>query len=339
MYAASDKLLTVRNLILEQPTQFAWHDTPEPAAPGTGEALVKVLSIGICGTDLHAYRGRQPFFSYPRILGHELAVEVLALGEGATGVQVGDRCAVNPYLNCGHCQACRRGKTNCCESLKVLGVHVDGGMRERFLLPATHLYPNRTLSNAQLALVETLGIGSHAVLRGQPAPGERAVVIGAGPIGLSVIEFLKVAGAEIDLVDLSAKRRDFASRHYPLRRCLDQPENIEPATLVFDCTGNPQSMMSAFKHVAHGGKLVYVGLFVGDVTFHDPDFHRKEITLLATRNSTPAEHRRIIELMENGQIDTTPWVSDRVAADGLIARFPHWLDPEAGVVKAVVDWA
>lgn len=339
MYAASDKLLAVRNLILEQPSQFAWHDTAEPAPPGPGEALVRVLSIGICGTDLHAYRGRQPFFSYPRILGHELAVEVIALGDGSSGVSVGDRCAVNPYLNCGHCQACRRGKTNCCESLKVLGVHIDGGMRERFLLPATHLYPNARLSPAQLALVETLGIGSHAVLRGQPLIGERVLVIGAGPIGLSVIEFLKVAGAEIELVDLSAKRRAFAEAHYPLRACYEKAEGIAPTTLVFDCTGNPQSMQGAFQFVCHGGKLVYVGLFVGDVTFHDPDFHRKEITLLGTRNSTPAEHRRIIELIEAGQINTDPWVSDRVPVSQMIERFPHWLDPEAGVVKAVVDWA
>ena len=329
----------VRNLILEQPGQFAWLDTPEPASPAAGEALVRVLSIGICGTDLHAYRGRQPFFSYPRILGHELAVEVVALGADATGVEVGDRCAVNPYLNCGKCQACLRGKTNCCESLKVLGVHVDGGMRERFVLPASHLYPNARLSTAQLALVETLGIGSHAVLRGQPMAGERVLVIGAGPIGLSVIEFLKVAGAEVELVDLSQKRRDFCQKHYPLRACYESAEGIEPTTLVFDCTGNPQSMQGAFRLVANGGKLVFVGLFVGDVTFHDPDFHRKEITLLATRNSTPAEHRRIIELMEAGQIDTAPWVSDRVPVDEMVARFPHWLDPEAGVVKAVVDWS
>lgn len=334
----------MRNLILEQPSQFAWHDTPEPAAPAAGEALVRVLSVGICGTDLHAYRGRQPFFSYPRILGHELAVEVLALGDNPASLKVGalkvgDRCAVNPYLNCGSCQACLRGKTNCCESLKVLGVHVDGGMRERFLMPATHLYPNATLSHAQLALVETLGIGSHAVLRGQPLSGERVLVIGAGPIGLSVIEFLKVAGAEIELVDLSAKRRAFCQQHYPLKACYEKAEDIAPATLVFDCTGNPQSMQSAFRWVANGGKLVFVGLFVGDVTFHDPDFHRKEITLLATRNSTPAEHRRIIELMEAGQIDTAPWVSDRVSATEMVARFPHWLDPEDGVVKALVDWA
>ncbi|MBY0505748.1 MAG: zinc-binding alcohol dehydrogenase family protein [Bryobacteraceae bacterium] len=328
----------MRNLILEKPGQFAWHESDEPVLAG-GDALVRVLSVGICGTDLHAYRGRQPFFSYPRILGHELAVEVLAVGAGAQGVQVGDRCAVNPYLNCGHCQACLRGKTNCCESLKVLGVHVDGGMRERFTVPATHLYPNARLATEQLALVETLGIGSHAVLRGSPAQGERVLVIGAGPIGLSVIEFLRLEGASVELLDLSAARRAFAAANYALRACHADAEGIPPATLVFDCTGNPQSMQAAFRFVANGGKLVYVGLFVGDVTFHDPDFHRKEITLLATRNSTPAEHRRIISLMESGEINTKPWVTHRVPVDEMTARFPDWLDPEAGVVKAVVDWA
>lgn len=331
----------MKTIILDQPGQFRLTDTPEPASPGPGEVLLGIHRVGICGTDLHAYRGKQPFFSYPRILGHELGVEVLAAGEGVIGVRPGDRCAVNPYLHCGECGACRRGKTNCCEKLRVLGVHTDGGMRERIILPAAHVYPSAKLTYSQLALVETLGIGCHAVGRASPEPQERTLVIGAGPIGLTVLEFLRVAGARCELLELSAPRRAFAARMFPELRLHESPDAVKSAelpTLVFDCTGNPQSMAGAFQLVANGGKLVFVGLFVGDVTFHDPEFHRREMTLLSSRNARPDEHRRILELLESGRIDTAAWISEEVPADGMMERFPHWVDPASGTVKAVVQF-
>ena len=330
----------MKTILLEEPGRFVLTDTAEPAPPGPGEVLLTVRNIGICGTDLHAFRGKQPFFQYPRILGHELGVEVAAVGPGVTNVQPGDRCAVNPYLNCGVCGPCRRGKTNCCETLKVIGVHVDGGMRERIVLPATHVYPSSKLSLPQLALVETLGIGCHAVSRSQVEKGERTLVIGAGPIGLTVLEFLRVEGADLGLLELSPARRAFAAKMFPGLRLYESVDAMlaEPlATAVFDCTGNPQSMMGSFKFIANGGKLILVGLFVGDVTFHDPDFHRRETTLLASRNGTPAEHRRIISLLEEGRIDTSAWITDRAPFGQMIERFPHWLDPNAGIVKAVLD--
>lgn len=298
-------------------------------------------NIGVCGTDLHAFRGRQPFFTYPRILGHELAVDVVDVGNDVTALKAGDRCAVNPYLNCGTCQACRRGKTNCCETLKVLGVHIDGGMRERFNVPASHLYLGNDLTDSQLALVETLGIGAHAVGRAMPVSGEPALVIGSGPIGLAVMEFLRIADVPIHLLELSGSRRSFANANYPVARMYANREEAlaaNPVTTVFDCTGNPHSMNSALSLVANGGKLIFVGLFVGDVTFHDPDFHRKEISLLATRNCTAPEHLRILEHIREGRINTAPWVSDTVKASDMIPRFPHWTDPNAGVVKAIIDW-
>ena len=174
----------MQTLILQQPGELVLADTPAPAAPGPGEARVRVHCSGVCGTDLHAFAGKQPYFTYPRIPGHELGVEVLAVGTGVTAVRVGDRCAVEPYLSCGHCIACRRGRTNCCETLKVLGVHVDGGWRSEMLVPAAKLHGSGKLTYEQLALVETLGIGAHAVTRGAPERGESALVVGAGPIGL-----------------------------------------------------------------------------------------------------------------------------------------------------------
>ena len=174
----------MQTIVLETPGSFTQVDRPDAPGPGPGEALVSVRRIGICGTDLHAFRGRQPFFQYPRVLGHELGVEVLAVGEGVEAICPGDRCAIEPYLNCGKCIACRHGKTNCCASLQVLGVHTDGGMCERLIVPASKLHKSLTLTLDQLALVETLGIGAHAVDRAALMAGEVVLVIGAGPIGL-----------------------------------------------------------------------------------------------------------------------------------------------------------
>jgi threonine dehydrogenase-like Zn-dependent dehydrogenase len=331
----------MNTIVLEEPGRFVMTSAPAPAAPGPGEALVRVRTIGICGTDLHAFRGRQPFFTYPRILGHELAVEVADVGAGVESVKPGDRCAVNPYMNCGECSACIRGKTNCCDKLKVIGVHVDGGMRDQILIPAAHLYPSTKLTLSQLALVETLGIGAHAVKRAAPEPGERVLVIGAGPIGLSVITFLKTERANIALFEIDDRRAAFCRETYAVDRCYRSAEEVKKddlPTIVIDCTGNKDSMMGALQLMANGGKLVFVGLFVGDFTFHDPEFHRRETTLLSSRNCTAPEHRRIINLIEAGRIDVTPWVSDRVAAADMIGRFPHWLDRDSGVVKAIVEW-
>ncbi len=342
----------MKTIILDEPEHFRRISTDPPASAPPGHALLRVDRVGICGTDLHAFRGRQPFFSYPRILGHELGVEIVELGDGETDLQVGDRCCVEPYLNCGTCIACRRDKPNCCTSLKVLGVHVDGGMREAIAMPFEKLHVSKTLSTDQLALVETLGIGAHAVDRAQIEPGENVLVIGVGPIGLSVVQFAEVAGADLTVFDLNPSRLDFCREQFGVTKTVDGSEITETEdvvahladlgggdlpTLVFDVTGHPGSMARSFELVANGGKLVFVGLFIGDVTFHDPEFHRKEMTLLSSRNSRPQDFRRILELMESGEIDTAPWITHRASFDNLIEEFPGWLEPDAGVVKAVLE--
>lgn len=333
----------MRALTLNEPGQFSWSDVAAPAGPGPGEVLLRTRAVGICGTDLHAFKGRQPFFTYPRILGHELAVEVLAVGEGVVDVAVGDLCAVNPYLNCGTCIACRRGKTNCCASLNVIGVHSDGGMREQFVLPATHVYPSTKLTVPELALVETLGIGCHAVHRAQPEATDKALVIGAGPIGCTVMEFLRLAGTPFDVLDLSPSRRAFATAQMKPAAVHESKDSVlaqtDLPTLVFDCTGNPHSMHDAFHLVAPGGKLIFVGLFIGDITFHDPNpFHRREMTILSSRNATAKEHRYILSAMETKRIETKAWISELCPAEGMVDRFPVWTDPGSGILKAVVDW-
>lgn len=338
----------MKAIVLEKPGQLSVKSLKAPSEPGPEEALVRVHRVGICGTDLHAFQGRQTFFRYPRILGHELAVEVISIGKNEAALAVGDCCAVEPYLNCGSCIACRRGKPNCCVHLRVLGVHVDGGMSGQITVPSAKLHKSKTLSLDQLALVETLGVGAHAVWRAGLESGEFVLVIGAGPIGLSVIECAGLAGAEIIVMEISEKRLDFCRSVMQIQRRVEAKKDPmsqlrkilagDLPTAVFDCTGNPHSMMAAFDFVAHGGRLIFVGHHPGDVTFHDPDFHSRELTLLGSRNSTATDFQQVIRLMEEGEIDITPWITHRVPSTALIQTFPEWLDTEMGVIKAMVEW-
>src|SRR5262245_4188362 len=224
----------MRRITLLQPGRFAGDSCPPPE-PRPGHALVRTHRIGVCGTDLHAFAGRQPFFTYPRVLGHELGVEVLAVPPGETRIRAGDRCAVEPYLSCGQCPPCRAGRTNCCESLQTLGVHTDGGMCGRITVPVEKLCKSDSLSFDQLALVETLGIGAHAVARSQLRAGETVLIIGAGPIGLAVLQFALVAGGRVRVLDTDGDRRAFAAR-FGVETLAEPDETL--AEVVFDATGN-----------------------------------------------------------------------------------------------------
>jgi 2-desacetyl-2-hydroxyethyl bacteriochlorophyllide A dehydrogenase len=321
----------MRQITLQQPGTFVSADIAPPR-PQAGHALVRVRRVGVCGTDLHAFAGRQPFFSYPRVLGHELGVEVLEAPPGAQGLKPGDRCAVEPYLSCGRCHACRLGKTNCCESLQVLGVHCDGGMCGLLAVPAERLFKSERLSLDQLALVETLGIGAHAVTRSGLRPGEEVLVVGAGPIGLAVVQFALAVGGRVRVIDLSPARRAFAERFGV--ETLAGPDG-RLAEVVFDATGSALAMQASFELVAHGGRLVFVGLVRDRVSFDDPLFHRRELTLLASRNSC-GDFPRIIAMIENGQIDTTPWITHRLGLAEVPRAFAG-LREEPALVKAMID--
>lgn len=337
----------MKTIILDKPGYFQLVETEPPAKPQPGDALVRVRRIGVCGTDIHAFKGDQPFFTYPRILGHELGVEVVSLASNVSNVNPGDSCSVEPYLNCGVCIACRRSRPNCCVQLKCLGVHTDGGMRELITVPTSKLHPSRSLTLEQLALVETLGIGAHAVERASLQPEEFALVIGAGPIGLAVTQFAQLAGSRVIVLDMNEDRLRFCQAQFKVDHIvvasketaasLREITSGDMPTAVFDATGNRQSMIEAFDLVAHSGRLILVGLMQGDVSFHDPDAHRRELTILCSRNATAANFQRIIALMESGQIDTTPWITHRASISSMIKTFPDWIDPRNKVIKAMVD--
>src|SRR5262245_24213091 len=334
---------------LERPQSFRRIEIAEPAQPVPGEALLRIHRIGICGTDIAGYLGKMPFFSYPRIPGHELGIEVLAVGEGVTNVKPGDRCSVEPYINCEKCYSCRRGHTNCCESHKTLGVMCDGGMCERMILPARKLHVSRKLTFEQLALVETLAIGCHAINRARPQRSENVLVIGAGPIGLSVIEFAKLSGAHTLVTDINEQRLAFVREKMGVPdtihakgdgeevKHLSELTNGQLADVVVDATGSNKSMSQALNYCAYAGRLIYVGITQESVSFpHAPIMHRRELTLMASRNALAPDFTRIIKLIEDGQLDTRPWITHHAAFADMIGAFPSWIKPETGVIKAVV---
>lgn len=342
----------MKALQLEQPHAWKRIEVAEPAAPGPGEALVRVLRVGICGTDVSGYLGKMPFFSYPRIPGHELGVEVLSVGAGVTNVRPGDHCAVEPYLNCQQCYSCRRGNTNCCEAHKTLGVMCDGGLTERIILPARKLHQAGKLTPEQCALVETLAIGCHAVDRAQVRQGENVLIIGAGPIGLSALEFVRIAGARPIVMDISETRLKFVREQMGVTDTLlvrgDDSDvarlaeitNGQHADVTIDATGNSKSMVRAMEFTTFAGRVVFVGITQQTLEFpHAPVMHRRELTLLASRNALSRDFSRIIGLIEAGQIDTRPWITHHAPFDAVPDVFPTWLKPETGVIKAVVHVA
>jgi threonine dehydrogenase-like Zn-dependent dehydrogenase len=265
-------------------------------------------------------------------LGHELGVEVIEAPPNDFGIRPGDRCAVEPYVSCGSCRACRLRRPNCCQSLKVFGVHVDGGMQSYFRVPTGLLHKSEKLSLDQLALVETLGIGYHAVERSGLEAGDEALVVGAGPIGLAVTQFAMARGATVRVLELSEPRRAFVAR-LGVETLASLPG--EPCGVVFDATGNSKAMEAAFEYVAPAGRLIFVGLVLGRISFEDPLFHRREMTVFASRNSCFA-FPPIIRMIEEGRIDTSPWITDRLALAEVPRDFVA-LRQRPNLVKAIIE--
>lgn len=348
-------------IVLEAPYQLTLGEMVEPGPPGPGEALVRVLRVGVCGTDLHAFCGRQPLMTYPVVLGHELAVEVLDLGadDHNASVRVGDVCTVIPYFGDGCCDACRRGTPNACETLSVLGVHVDGGMREAFILPARLLIPANDLPVESVALVEMLAIGAHAARRASLLQDDRVLVIGAGPIGLSTLALARLQARKVAVLELESRRLTLV-RDLGLALAIDagsgsqQDNHLDTDTerlvervraafggvlpnVVFDATGNVQSMQSSVELVASGGRLVFIGHTKEVLRLPNPVLHTRELSLLFSRNATYADFDTVLQALRQGEVDPRPWITTRVGPEALVQELGHWVRPGSGVVKAILE--
>lgn len=305
-----------------------------------GQALVRPRRVGICGTDYHIYEGKHPFLQYPRVPGHELAVEVVEAAEGSP-LTSGELCVVNPYLACGGCVACRAGKPNCCARISVLGVHQDGGLAGLMAVPAGNLIRAPGLTADQCAAAEFLSIGAHAVRRGGASGHDRVLVAGAGPIGLGVALFAKLAGADVTVLDREAERVAAAGAILGVTALpadgAEAAALTESFDLVFDATGNQASMERSFDFVCHGGRYVLVGLIKGSITFSDPDFHRREITLHGSRNATAQDFERVIDAIRSGAVPLDRLITHRTSLQEATRDIPRWAAQKSGLIKALVE--
>jgi 2-desacetyl-2-hydroxyethyl bacteriochlorophyllide A dehydrogenase len=309
--------------------------------PGPDEVLLRISRAGICGTDYHIYSGLHPFLNYPRLIGHELAGAVVSAPPGS-GWTPGQLAVVNPYFACGTCHACRAGLPNACMKIAVLGVHRDGGMAEYLALPARNLVHAGGLTPDQAGSVEFLAIGAHAVRRGAVRPGRRVLVIGAGPIGIGAAIFARIAGGAVTIVDRDPDRLTLAAGVTgPADRLLADaylPEAVAEAT---GGDGFDAVFEASFAHVAHGGVLVLVlvGLVKAAISFNDPELHRREMSVLASRNATREDFDKVMAAMAAGEVDVNRLITHRTTVARVAQDLPHWAAHKSGLIKAMVEFA
>lgn len=317
------------------PGQFSLTKASRPEVAPDGWVLVDINRVGLCGTDFHIFEGKHPFLEYPRVIGHELSGRIAV---SAAGWHQGQAVTINPYLSCGACLACRKGKPNCCTQIAVLGVHRDGGMCDRIAVPAGNLYDADALPEGAAVLTEFLAIGAHAVRRAGAAPGDRVLVTGAGPIGLGVALFARLNGAEVHLRDSSALRLR-AMAAFGFDRCTTPADSLpdEGFDIVFDATGNARAIEAGFAHVAHGGTYCLVSVVKDDITFSDPEFHKREMTLMGSRNATAEDFRAVMDAFASGAIDPGQIISATLPLADLPSRFPALVADREALIKVVVQ--
>jgi 2-desacetyl-2-hydroxyethyl bacteriochlorophyllide A dehydrogenase len=333
------------SIICETPGVLSAIDRPKPVR-GDEDVLVRIRRVGVCGTDLHIFSGNQPYLSYPRVMGHELA-GTIEEAPADSGLAPGDTICIMPYMTCGRCNACRQGKTNCCRNIQVLGVHCDGGMTEYLSVPKQFVIKAEGLSLDQAAMVEFLAIGAHAVRRTGAEAGHHVLVVGAGPIGMAAAIFVQLRGAIVTMLDSRSDRLQFCEEHLQVSAAVRVgPGDVDRLSsltggdffdIVFDATGNPKAMERGFQFVAHGGSYVLVSIVSSDITFSDPEFHKRETTLLGSRNATREDFEAVLMAMRSGSIPTQALNTHRMTLGEVPDQFRTLLDPAAGVVKALVE--
>jgi 2-desacetyl-2-hydroxyethyl bacteriochlorophyllide A dehydrogenase len=335
---------SVDALVCCEPGTLQIAQRPAPrSAPG--QALVRPRRVGLCGTDYHIFQGKHPFLEYPRVMGHELAVEIVE-APSQSGLSAGEICVVNPYLSCGQCVACIAGKPNCCVGVSVLGVHRDGGLAGLLSVPMGNLIRAQGLTLDECAIVEFLAIGAHAVRRGAVTQRDKVLVVGAGPIGLGVALFARLSGGTVSVLDRDAERSAAAQSLIGVSAACTESDAADDASrvalsngfdIVFDATGNASAMEKGFDYVAHGGRYVLVSVVKDSITFTDADFHRKEMTLFASRNATAVDFGRVIAAIRNGDVPVSRLITHRARLEDALRSIPVWATQKSGLIKALIE--
>ncbi|WP_147198652.1 zinc-binding alcohol dehydrogenase family protein [Pantoea sp. CCBC3-3-1] len=298
--------------VCEQPGSLIKKSSPIPQ-PAAGQALIRLRALGICGTDVHAFRGNQPMFDYPKIMGHEICGEVVKAADDVEHLPIGQAVIVIPYKHCGECYACQRGRITCCTKLSVMGVHYHGAMQEYVAVDAKQLLAVDDIDVRDAALIEPYAIGAHALARSGAKQGDTLLVVGAGAIGLGVADIASALGINIILAEVNEGRLSEACGRFGYLHALnplavDYAGRLKAITeghgpgFIIDATGNAASMNSQVEHLAASGTIVFVGLHKGEISFNDLAFHKRETTMLASRAADIQDFEQVIALMATKRI-------------------------------------
>jgi 2-desacetyl-2-hydroxyethyl bacteriochlorophyllide A dehydrogenase len=335
-------MLTV---ICNEPGSLTAIESKKPVRK-SGEILIRIKRVGVCGTDLHIFTGNQPYLEYPRVMGHEFS-GVVEETDSASDLNMGDVVYVMPYLSCGACIACRQGKTNCCTRIQVLGVHCDGAFTEYLSIPHEFVHKAVGVSLDQAAMIEFLSIGAHAVRRSNIQADKRVLVVGTGPIGMAAAIFASLHDAKVTVLDTRDDRLSFCKEHLKIHAAVKIGEGDKEILaeltegdffdVVFDATGNARAMERGFEFIAHGGTYVMISVVRDSITFSDPEFHKREATLMGSRNATKEDFRYVEECLRNGLIPDAALNTHRLTLRDVASSFTTLLDPKQGVVKAIIE--
>jgi 2-desacetyl-2-hydroxyethyl bacteriochlorophyllide A dehydrogenase len=311
-----------------------------------GELLIQIKNIGICGTDIHAFHGNQPYFTYPRVLGHELSgiiVDTKIENKSLLGKPV----SVLPYLSCGKCNSCLKGKTNCCANLHVMGVHVDGGFREYVSVPVDNIMVGREETDLEhLSMVEPLSISYHGIMRADILENDWVIIFGAGPIGIGALMFAKSKTNNIILIDINKNRitycksilgieHSFNGNDETLFEEIKELTNGHFADIVIDATGNKKSIQQQLRFLGHGGKWILIGLQREDLHINHPEFHKREATLMSSRNATKHDFKQVMDKIDNKEIDPALLITHTLDFEEVVNSFSSFIVDQT-LIKGII---
>lgn len=332
----------MKAVVVQEPGKAVLADIPEPYQ-GTGETLLQVRMIGLCGTDLNTFRGKNPLVTFPRVLGHEVAATIL---HADNGLQAGTGVTLAPYTSCGECASCLRGRPNACRSNQTLGVQRDGALTERIAIPAEKLY-GAQLSLKELCLVEPLTVGFHAAKRGRVTERDTVAVFGCGGVGLGAISAAAFHGARVIAIDMDDAKLEIARKAgaYELVHSSNEDLHLRLSELtdgrgpdcIIEAIGLAQTFRASVEEVAFTGRVVYIGYAKEPVAYETSLFVQKELDILGSRNALPEDFREVIRMLEEGRFPVDDIVSAVVPIEEAPEMLRQWSANPAAFTKIMVQ--
>lgn len=335
----------MKAIVIDKPYEVEIRDVPMPTV-GEGEALLRVLYVGICGADVASYTGNQPFTTYPRIPGHEFSAEIIEIPENDKGLKKGDVVTCNPYFNCGKCYSCERGHVNCCTDNRTMGVQRDGAFCEYISMPVERIYPGMGLTAQELALIEPFSISRHAISRAAIRPTDSVLIVGAGPIGLFALLAAKQFAGKIAVADVLNNRLDLAMSYGADGVVNTATEDIAKFTEEFtggrgfdvciEACGRPETFLMCIDEAAYAANIILIGNGKRETTFLHSIILKKELNIFGSRNAMKQDFLDNIELAASGKVDVMKMVSGVYEMDKAAEAFDALAHNKGDLAKLLI---